>query len=883
MKCSDTTTTLDPSLPQLLGVTTNTVQDQSQPLTNPSVVVFPAEVQAAIEAVLPSDDPLDTPDLDVVEYINKLFPTEQSLSGLDETMSDLNCQVVSIEDDMREMVRSQTAVGGDAAAALEEAQSAIIQLFSQIRDIKNKAGESESMVKEITRDIKQLDTAKKNLTSAITTLNHLHMLVRGTATLTQLTHSRQYGEAALLLQGLLEVLSHFKNYQNIPQIKELSDQVESLKRELGDQIIKDFEVAMTGENVGAAGGSKQLAEACLVVSVLEPRVKRNLVSWFIQLQMKEYTILFSTGEDDAWLDKVDRRYNWLKKHLIEFEERYGPLFPPDWEMSERIAAEFCRVTRVDLGRLLKQRQSEVDTKLLLHAIQKTASFESLLSRRFSGVTLNTTSQLEAVNNTQGGFEVSTNPFGEPVEEFTMNSSNYQAINLTPFKGIISQCFEPYLHIYLEAQDRNLADMISRFAADIAGQAAASGSDFGEGSPVLSSCGDLFVFYRKCLVQCSELSTGQPMLALANLFRKYLREYTSRVLVASLPKIGNTAGGTIQLPAMSQLSQLKDLSQLSQATTGILANFSSLLKEGEAVRFSGADQVVICSCLVTVEYCLDTTIQLEEKMKQKVESGLADQISFNGELDMFHSVTGNCVGLLVQELEAGCEQGLASMVKVSWSTVEQVGDQSYYVSQLVQAMRSMVPRLRDCLQTSRKYFTQFCIKFVSSFIPKFISNLYKCKPVGTVGAEQLLLDTHSLKTVLVDLPSLVEAGQVKLVGRKAPQAFTKVVVKGMTRAEMILKVVMSPLEPARAFVEQYVRLVQDTDGAELSKLLEMKGVKRSDQSTYLELYRESQHDVGGGGVGLVQGGGGSVQGSPVHGAQQEQSRIAKLEKLIKNRL
>lgn len=75
---------------------------------------------------------------------------------------------------------------------------------------------------------------------------------------------------------------------------------------------------------------------------------------------------------------------------------------------------------------------------------------------------------------------------------------------------------------------------------------------------------------------------------------------------------------------------------------------------------------------------------------------------------------------------------------------------------------------------------------------------------------------------------------------------------------------------------------DTDGAELSKLLEMKGVKRSDQSTYLELYRESQHDVGGG-VGLAQGGGGSVQGSPVHGTQQEQSRIAKLEKLIKNRL
>ena len=86
------------------------------------------------------------------------------------------------------------------------------------------------------------------------------------------------------------------------------------------------------------------------------------------------------------------------------------------------------------------------------------------------------------------------------------------------------------------------------------------------------------------------------------------------------------------------------------------------------------------------------------------------------------------------------------------------------------------------------------------------------------------------------------------------------------------------------MEIIVNDVPDTDGAELSKLLEMKGVKRSEQTAYLEMYRESQADVGGGGSGVaVQGGGGSVHGSPLHGAQQEQSRIAKLEKLIKNRL
>ena len=85
------------------------------------------------------------------------------------------------------------------------------------------------MVRDITSDIKQLDTAKRNLTSAITTLNHLHMLVGGVSTLQSQTINRQYGDAAMLLQGLLEVLAHFKDYSDIPQIKELSSQGKKIR------------------------------------------------------------------------------------------------------------------------------------------------------------------------------------------------------------------------------------------------------------------------------------------------------------------------------------------------------------------------------------------------------------------------------------------------------------------------------------------------------------------------------------------------------------------------------------------------------------------------------------------------------------------------------
>ena len=85
--------------------------------------------------------------------------------------------------------------------------------------------------------------------------------------------------------------------------------------------------------------------------------------------------------------QIDNRFNWLKRNLIDFEDHMGPVFPPDWEMSERIAVEFCDLTRKSLERLMFKRKLEIDTKLLLHAIQRTSNFESLLSRRFTGITL----------------------------------------------------------------------------------------------------------------------------------------------------------------------------------------------------------------------------------------------------------------------------------------------------------------------------------------------------------------------------------------------------------------------------------------------------------------------------------------------------------------
>lgn len=817
-----------------------------------AVLHLAPEVQQAIEQVFPGLDPLDRADFNAVEYINTLFPTEQSLSNIDDVVSKIRLKIRRLDDSIRGVVRGQTNVGQDGRQALEEAQKAIQQLFGKIKDIKDKAEKSEQMVKEITRDIKQLDHAKRHLTTSITTLNHLHMLAGGVDSLEAMTRKRQYGEVANLLQGVVNVLEHFQKYMGIPQIRQLSERVKAAQTELGQQILADFEEAFPSQGTKRHGGpSNVLRDACLVANVLDVRIKQEIIKKFIRQHLSEYSVLFQENQDVAWLDKIDRRYAWIKRQLVDYEEKYGRMFPVDWCMTERIAVEFCHITRTDLAKVMRTRAKEIEVKLLLFAIQRTTNFEGLLAKKFSGCTLTDT----VVKKPEPHIPVSTNPFLDDDnigDESTLerdgdlDKPKKPKVPENPFHGIISKCFEPHLYVYIESQDRNLGELIDRFAGDFKAQGPPKSTSEDAGA-VLPSCADLFVYYKKCMVQCSQLSTGEPMIALSTIFQKYLREYALKILSGNLPKT-------------------------SSSSTGL--TITSLLKEkegSEVAKFTTEELCLICSILSTAEYCLATTQQLEEKLKEKVDVTLTERINLTAEMDTFSTVISNSIQLLVQDLDSACDPALTAMSKMQWQNVEHVGDQSPYVTSIILHIKQNVPIIRDNLASTRKYFTQFCIKFANSFIPKFINHLFKCKPISMLGAEQLLLDTHSLKTVLLDLPSIGSQ-----VIRKAPASYTKIVVKGMTRAEMILKVVMAPHEPSVVFVDNYIKLLADCSTETFQKILEMKGLKRSEQSAMLELFRQRLPTPPSGSEN-------SSVGLQTPTPEQESSRIRKLEKLIKKRL
>lgn len=110
--------------------------------------------------------------------------------------------------------------------------------------------------------------------------------------------------------------------------------------------------------------------------------------------------------------------------------------------------------------------------------------------------------------------------------------------------------------------------------------------------------------------------------------------------------------------MSMLT--KDLQNLSTAAGQVI---HSLLKEGETLRYTKEEIVRICCILTTSEYCLETAQQLEEKLKEKVEPIYCEKIDLSNEKDIFHRIISNCIHLMVQDMESGCEPALIVMSKV----------------------------------------------------------------------------------------------------------------------------------------------------------------------------------------------------------------------------
>ncbi|KAJ6037309.1 hypothetical protein N7540_001588 [Penicillium herquei] len=695
-------------------------------------------------------DPLDAVDYDPIDHLNSIFSHPSTLSSVSQISDALHTYEDELDDDIGTLVEDQVTSNAESVERIQTAKADLSELFKKIDDVRERAMKTEQAITDMTADIKQLDNAKKNLTLSMTALKRLQMLTTAYDQLQALSRTRQYRDCAQLLQAVIQLMAHFKSYRSIDQIAILSRNVADIQRDLLEQVCEDFEMAFSKGEL--AQKRAILAEACLVVDALGEHARSRLVTWYCNTQLREYRQVFRNNEEAGSLDNISRRYSWFRRILKIYDEENAAIFPSAWRVNEILANVFCEGTRDDykgiLSRSVRSGQA-IDVNLLLSCLQETLEFEHSLERRFAPPSRQSTDTFASAEN-------------------------------PTFSQSISEAFEPYLSVWVEAQDKQLAALLPKYRQ----QPLRPPDDEFNSHTVISSSTELFNFYRHSLQQCSKLSTGGSLAELAKVFAKYLDQYAQQVL---LDYISERPTG----PTPPKIPSIEDL----------------------------------VSVLNTADYCYTTCNQLEEKIKGRLDESLKQSVDLQSQADSFMGIASAAVRGLVRQVEVELEPSWREMRNTPWSKIEAVSDQSSYVGELLSRTKDKAAEILQLLhkQQYARAFSDHLVELMSSL---FISNVFQCKPVSETGAEQMLLDSFTLKS-----------GLTSLLPSPAPAGFVKRVNSSFYKIETLLKTLQVRPSPPEALVQAYLIHIADRNNNNFRKILDLKGIRnRQEQNHLVELFQ-----------------------------------------------
>lgn len=766
-----------------------------------------------------SVDAFDKDDFDPLRYINDMFPSEQSLAGLDPLIGSLKHRIRRVDTEILGAVRQQSSSGTRAKQDLDKSKMEIQELFGKINEIRRKAEQSEVMVQEICRDIKKLDYAKKHLTYTITALRRLAMLVNAVDQLQRAVERQEYSEAAHLLEAVQQLSLHFQSFAQIPKVAELGGRVSTLQKSLQMNVMREFELLGTGEESTNPLLLERLKACCLVTDALGYKARDELVDYVCKKEMGVYGQIFAPVGDTAQLDRVERRYNWLRKRLRAREEVWA-IFPEAWRVPQLLCLMFCQVTKGQVAEMLDSRGAELanNVEALLLAVKSTNDFEAEMARRFGGSTSEDTEHEEedpmdsmAADDASPASAVRERyermfkekqrgskgaaVAGDPAAAAL--AAQGQAVR-TAFQGSISSVFTKHLSVYVDAEEKQLRETMDVLVREESWQPLEDAQQ----TNVLKSSSELFAVIKRSLTRCSKfVSTGAAMLQLCNAFQRVLRAYSGK-LIARLPK---TASGSVNATASAGTSDWQ-------------------------IKMPDDDIPVVCTIVSTAEYCNEIVGSLGRSVAKMLDPPYGEQVDVSEEEDQFQAVTTACLTVLILAVETRLDTALQQMTRMPWATLETVGDQSEFVNVFSKVLGQVGPRIGASLNGN--YFRFFCDKLANSFTPRFYEYIFRCRKIGEAGSQQLLLDTQAIKGLLLELPA---AGKSKgEEGQAGPAGFSSWITRELGRAEALLKVVGSRPD---TLADNFFTLMPSGTLPDYQRIIDLKAMKRSEQQQCIDAFNK----------------------------------------------
>lgn len=758
--------------------------------------------------------------VDAAEFLNARFPDEASLNaGLEPLAEQLRDALAAIDYTLAEKLRADRNAGAASAARVAASLAAADSLAARVAALTTAARAADAAARAATAPAKPFSVALANnadTAAALDALVVLHDSVLSLEAAAGVGSLEAVAKDTALFPGIRAALATLgdshedlgaegdaesggrrsvtagRSNTGLQRVPELRARAKIGSESLRQTILSEFrqlsDVVTLSVTTDAPPSPKldeavrRLRVACKVAECMGGNVQNEVVGAHVRSRMMAFRAAFEM--DKSGMIGTDKRFSWIRRELRSnwarlggetVDRGWGAIFPEPWDVAWRLATAGMRAMRSWICETLDA-GADRDVVAMVGALGKAKEFEMELDRRFA----------------RGG------DGGEHPETSTADGTASKSLARPPFTGTLSGCFGPYMSAYVDQEDEHLRITIVDLLRAETWQTISDGG-------VLKSSTDLFLAIKKSMRMCAALDSRQSLFSLYKVFRKHLAAYATEL--------------NRRLPAPVPLSNpaLVPLSTSADAVAALKESATSMEQPAFQKRVD-----IACALIGTADYCAKTVEQLEESLQDAVEEAYAPEVTMVNERDEFTTTAAKAVRALVSVVFGDLRGSLAAITRTEWAEWSAVGDSSAYVEEISTKMSMLMPLLGSKL--SKPHMRFFLERLAAELVPAFSKHLYSCGRMNHTAAQQLLLDATSIKTLVLRLPPLA--------GAPVPGTFQKYVTRETGKIEAMLKVVLSPTEMA---VSAYTALVPNGTATDLQRILEIKGLPRTESAPLILEY------------------------------------------------
>jgi hypothetical protein len=737
-----------------------------------------------------SQDPLEDPNFDVAAYLNEKFPDFKSLDNINDLIEKFEKEIVELDEEIDGLMCERATYNDELKNYMQELNNDVGKIIQLISNIKQNTDTNETTVKLICNDIKNLDNARNNITVTISSLTKLIMLITGIEKLESFVKEKQYKEAANAIAASNDIMEYFKEYRHVTQVNSLYQKKDALCNSLLNTICDELknDINLLPQN------SDRLYDACLAVNAIGDRAIGEIKTWFTQYKLAPYEKMYDPKIENAIEFKdTEKRFDWLKRALKEYDKLYDDVFPPSWGFKSQLCQEFCRITKLQLNEILMMNVEgikNIEVEVLVKVLNSTISFEKSLNEYLISEYPDTD------DNIKSNF-LDMNVIEEIRTKYSEAKSNKKNGRKDPnpkpryrlFRviGIISESFEPYMNSYVTNEEKKIKDIIINLVQN----------DRIEGKLYVSSL-YLFNNIKQAMSRCLTFSKSKTFFDLSIKFKDIFLFYIEKIL-----------------------NQKFNLNFYSNEI-----NKNKNLKQ--------ADFTPICYLINTCDYCITTIGALTSSVQEKIEEKYQNNISYDDIVGKFREIYKKCFDLLSTDLKNSVEVQLQfGIIKKNWVLGTSGGkDTNAFVNGISKILNDEFNFIKNILQE------EFLCHYLN-VVPKIISELlinylYKIKKIDESGAQEIYTNIGELKNIILNLYYVVVKpvpGQNKENDSRY-NCLNMILKKEMSRVENRLKTLGSNVTE---FGNAYKNFVEDKSREDFDKLLQLRGIRKNDIIDYEKIF------------------------------------------------